>query len=119
MRTRSRLLTYRRVVQLASVNGSLNLRTHTSGQLKGGKFIRLVPYPVSLGFVNGLAIVIAKAQWSHFNDPATGSFATMRCIFTPAHLSRNQSLHSRILQANSWWESKEVPCLASRPLRLR
>ena len=29
------------------------------GVLKLGKFIRLVPHPVMLGFVNGLAIIIA------------------------------------------------------------
>lgn len=33
---------------------------------KLGKFIRMVPYPVMLGFVNGLAIVIFLAQFSHF-----------------------------------------------------
>ncbi len=31
-----------------------------------GKFIRLVPYPVMLGFVNGLAIVILLAQFGQF-----------------------------------------------------
>ena len=36
------------------------------GLLKFGKFIRLVPHPVMLGFVNGLAIVICKAQFSQF-----------------------------------------------------
>jgi SulP family sulfate permease len=34
----------------------------TAGALKLGKFIRIVPYPVMLGFVNGLAIVIFLAQ---------------------------------------------------------
>ena len=33
---------------------------------KLGKFIRMVPYPVMLGFVNGLAIVIFLAQFNHF-----------------------------------------------------
>lgn len=33
-----------------------------AGWLKLGKFIRIVPYPVMLGFVNGLAIVIFLAQ---------------------------------------------------------
>ncbi len=33
---------------------------------KLGKFIRMVPHPVMLGFVNGLAIVIFLAQFSHF-----------------------------------------------------
>lgn len=31
-----------------------------------GKFIRMVPHPVMLGFVNGLAIVIFLAQFQHF-----------------------------------------------------
>ncbi len=38
----------------------------TMGWLRLGKFIRLVPYPVMLGFVNGLAIVIFLAQLSQF-----------------------------------------------------
>ena len=38
----------------------------TAGFLKLGKFIRLVPYPVMLGFVNGLAIVIFLSQLSQF-----------------------------------------------------
>ncbi|HIP06913.1 MAG TPA: SulP family inorganic anion transporter [Mariprofundaceae bacterium] len=36
------------------------------GLLKFGKFIRMVPYPVMLGFVNGLAIVIFLAQIPQF-----------------------------------------------------
>ena len=36
------------------------------GLFKLGKFIRLVPQPVMFGFVNGLAIVIASAQFSYF-----------------------------------------------------
>ena len=36
------------------------------GALKLGKFIRLVPHPVFLGFVNGLAMVIFLAQLQHF-----------------------------------------------------
>lgn len=41
------------------------------GVLKWGKFIRLVPHPVMLGFVNGLAIVIFLAQLSQFQKPGT------------------------------------------------
>ena len=37
-----------------------------AGVLKLGKFIRMVPYPVMLGFVNGLAIVIFLAQLQSF-----------------------------------------------------
>ena len=36
------------------------------GVAKLGKFIRMVPYPVMLGFVNGLAMVIFIAQFGHF-----------------------------------------------------
>ncbi len=36
------------------------------GIMHWGKFMRLVPHPVMLGFVNGLAIVIFLAQLSHF-----------------------------------------------------
>ncbi|MEM9103329.1 MAG: SulP family inorganic anion transporter [Pseudomonadota bacterium] len=38
------------------------------GWLNVGRFIRMVPHPVMLGFVNGLAIVIFLAQLSHFSD---------------------------------------------------
>jgi len=37
-----------------------------TGIFKLGKFIRMVPQPVMLGFVNGLAIVIAISQLSQF-----------------------------------------------------
>ncbi|VAW33319.1 Sulfate permease [hydrothermal vent metagenome] len=37
-----------------------------AGLLKLGMFIRMVPYPVMLGFVNGLAIVIFLAQLGQF-----------------------------------------------------
>ena len=42
------------------------------GILKLGKFIRLVPHPVFLGFVNGLALVILIAQFEHFKIPVEG-----------------------------------------------
>ena len=40
-----------------------------AGVFRLGKFIRLVPHPVMLGFVNGLAIVIFLAQLSQFQVP--------------------------------------------------
>ncbi|WP_455196272.1 SulP family inorganic anion transporter [Kaarinaea lacus] len=39
----------------------------SAGILRLGKYIRIVPYPVMLGFVNGLAIVIFLAQLQHFS----------------------------------------------------
>ncbi|MDH5777236.1 MAG: SulP family inorganic anion transporter, partial [Gammaproteobacteria bacterium] len=43
-----------------------------AGFLRLGKYIRMVPYPVMLGFVNGLAIVIFLAQLQNFQIPAEG-----------------------------------------------
>lgn len=40
-----------------------------AGVLRLGKFIRMVPHPVMLGFVNGLAIVIFLAQLGQFKTP--------------------------------------------------
>ena len=37
-----------------------------AGAMRWGKFIRMVPHPVMLGFVNGLAIVIGLAQIEQF-----------------------------------------------------
>ena len=37
-----------------------------AGALRWGKFIRMIPHPVMLGFVNGLAIVIGLAQLEQF-----------------------------------------------------
>ena len=47
----------------------------TAGALRLGKFIRLVPQPVMLGFVNGLAIVIGSAQLAQFKS-ASGAWLT-------------------------------------------
>ncbi|WP_306639733.1 SulP family inorganic anion transporter [Sanyastnella coralliicola] len=44
----------------------------SAGFLRLGKFIRLIPYPVMLGFVNGLAIVIGKAQLGMFYETVDG-----------------------------------------------
>ena len=46
-----------------------------AGIFKLGKFIRMVPHPVMLGFVNGLAIVIFLAQLGQFQveNPTTGN----------------------------------------------
>ena len=50
-----------------------------AGVLRIARFIRLVPHPVMLGFVNGLAIVIFLAQLGQFGEPgqigwAAGTF---------------------------------------------
>ena len=43
-----------------------------AGWLRLGKFIRIVPYPVMLGFVNGLAIVIFLAQIPQLQESTPG-----------------------------------------------
>ena len=43
-----------------------------AGILRLGKYIRIVPHPVMLGFVNGLAIVIFLAQIPHFQVSGSG-----------------------------------------------
>ncbi len=51
----------------------------TIGLLKLGRFIRIVPHPVMLGFVNGLAAVILIAQFGSFktlDDTGAMSFLT-------------------------------------------
>jgi SulP family sulfate permease len=41
-----------------------------AGVFKLGKFVRLIPHPVMMGFVNGLAIVIFISQLGMFKDSA-------------------------------------------------
>lgn len=45
-----------------------------AGILKWGKFVRLIPYPVMLGFVNGLAIVIFLSQLSLFKHKVSDQY---------------------------------------------
>ncbi|MEY2963011.1 MAG: hypothetical protein RL754_272 [Bacteroidota bacterium] len=44
----------------------------TAGLFKLGKFVRLIPHPVMMGFVNGLAIVIFISQLGMFTRPVDG-----------------------------------------------
>jgi len=43
-----------------------------AGVLKLGKFVRLIPHPVMMGFVNGLAIVIFLSQLGMFKQTVSG-----------------------------------------------
>jgi len=47
-----------------------------AGALRIARFIRLVPHPVMLGFVNGLAIVIFLAQLGQFGEAGQPGWAT-------------------------------------------
>ena len=50
-----------------------------AGLFKLGKFIRIVPHPVMIGFVNGLAVVIFMAQLALFKMPdAAGHLAWLQ-----------------------------------------
>jgi len=49
----------------------MGLMQVVAGALHWGRFIRLVPHPVMLGFVNGLAIVIFLAQLGQFKVPGS------------------------------------------------
>ncbi len=50
-----------------------------AGVFRLGKFIRMVPHPVMIGFVNGLAIVIFLAQLGQFKVPSVnGGLEWMR-----------------------------------------
>ncbi len=44
-----------------------------AGVLKLGKFVRLIPHPVMMGFVNGLAIVIFLSQLGLFKENIDGT----------------------------------------------
>lgn len=44
-----------------------------AGILKLGKFVRLIPHPVMMGFVNGLAIVIFLSQLGLFKETVDGN----------------------------------------------
>lgn len=45
----------------------------SAGIFKLGKFVRLIPHPVMMGFVNGLAIVIFLSQLGLFKENVNGS----------------------------------------------
>ena len=48
-----------------------------AGVFKLGKFVRLIPHPVMMGFVNGLAIVIFLSQLGMFKEVINGEMAWM------------------------------------------
>ncbi len=45
----------------------------SAGVFRLGKFVRLIPHPVMMGFVNGLAIVIFMSQLGLFKETVDGS----------------------------------------------
>ncbi|MCA9322009.1 MAG: SulP family inorganic anion transporter [Planctomycetes bacterium] len=82
-----------------------------AGAFRLGKFIRLVPHPVMLGFVNGLAILIFMAQLSQFQvTGADGAVAWM----TGAALVRMLSLV--VLTMGIIWLTPKVTTAVPAPL---
>ncbi|WP_282043573.1 SulP family inorganic anion transporter [Winogradskyella flava] len=55
-----------------------------AGVFKLGKFVRLIPHPVMMGFVNGLAIVIFLSQLGLFKETVDGEkvFMTGTALYT-------------------------------------
>ena len=51
-----------------------------AGLFKLGKFVRLIPHPVMMGFVNGLAIVIFLSQLSMFMTSENGEMVWMQGV---------------------------------------
>ena len=50
----------------------------SAGLFKLGKFVRLIPHPVMMGFVNGLAIVIFMSQLGMFRENIDGVWTYMQ-----------------------------------------
>lgn len=78
-----------------------------AGIFQLGKFIRLVPYSVMLGFVNGLAIVIFLAQLGQFKKPVPeGAVETAK----DAHGAEGGTSHSAIdvLFNGGWLEGQAL-----------
>ena len=51
-----------------------------AGFLKLGKFVRLIPHPVMMGFVNGLAIVIFLSQLGMFKENVKDLFGNNKIV---------------------------------------
>jgi SulP family sulfate permease len=57
-----------------------------TGALKLGKFVRLIPHPVMMGFVNGLAIVIFLSQLGMFKQVDKDAYGQQKLQTFPAEL---------------------------------
>ncbi len=59
------------------------------GLLKLGKYVSLVPYPVIVGFTNGIAILIFTQQFSTFNSAPVIAVITMATIYLIPKLNKD------------------------------
>ncbi len=59
------------------------------GLLKLGKYVSLVPYPVIVGFTNGIAILIFMQQFKTFNSAPIVALMTMVVIYLVPKINKN------------------------------
>ncbi|MBI2428014.1 MAG: PTS sugar transporter subunit IIA [Ignavibacteriales bacterium] len=59
------------------------------GLLKLGKYVSLVPYPVIVGFTNGIAILIFTQQFKTFNTAPIIAVITMAVIYVAPKINKN------------------------------
>ena len=59
------------------------------GLLKLGKYVSLVPYPVIVGFTNGIAILIFMQQFKTFNSAPLIALITMGTIYIIPKINKN------------------------------
>lgn len=71
-----------------------------------GKFIRLVPHPVMLGFVNGLAIVIFLAQLGQFKDKNVAAEHAVNNGTAAAHEGSHSAID--VLFNGGWMQGAEL-----------
>lgn len=61
------------------------------GILKIGKYVNMVPYPVTVGFTNGIAILIFSQQFKTFNTAPVVALITMTAIYVSSKINKNLS----------------------------
>ncbi|MFA6540122.1 MAG: SulP family inorganic anion transporter [Bacteroidota bacterium] len=59
------------------------------GLLKFGKYVSLVPYPVIVGFTNGIAILIFMQQFTTFNTAPVIALITMAVIYVIPKINKS------------------------------
>ncbi|MEW5800434.1 MAG: SulP family inorganic anion transporter [Bacteroidota bacterium] len=59
------------------------------GLMKLGKYVSLVPYPVIVGFTNGIAILIFMQQFKTFNSAPVIALITMAVIYIAPKINKN------------------------------
>jgi SulP family sulfate permease len=84
-----------------------------AGIFQLGKFIRLVPHPVMLGFVNGLAVVIFLAQLGQFkNAKDTQSAAHQVADQAPAAAETGSHSALNVLFDGGWMQGPQLYIMA-------